>query len=243
LIGRISILLILSVFCRAQTPGKTVVFKVRAPATKCTISSNNSFFFLEINNPVIIKLQGRNKNISVEVSSGGKIITKTNDTYFIRFLRPGMGVVSVYLYTPTGKKLIATKMQEIRSPAVYFCGIKMDSSSRSIKLRGINFYAYSEYYKIAMPIASFDMYYVDDTTLKKIEPIKISSDSCMISPEMRKRILRFQPLHNYIYFHNIICNVPDGSKRMLDPIELNVVVDTANRKELSLKYSVRRKKD
>ena len=93
-----------------------------------------------------------------------------------------------------------------------------------------------------MPVVSFDMYYVDDTTDKRIKPIQSTSDTCMLSAEMRKRILNFQPQYNYLYFHNIICRVPDGSKRILDPIELNVVVDTANKEKLSLIYSVRRKK-
>lgn len=243
MIYRIAILFFITTFCQAQTPGKTVVFKVRSQATQCKIVCKNAFFFLEINNPVEVKIKGRNKNISVEVSNGGKIMSTEDDTYYIRFLRPGVAVVSVYLYTSTGKKLIATKMQEVRSPDIFFCGIKMDSSSRGIKLNGTNFYAYSSYYKQVMPMASFDMYFVDDTAAKKIEPIKMKSDTCMLSSDMRNRIIRFQPKQNYIYFHNIICTVPDGSKRVLDPIELNVVVDTTNTEELSLMYSVRRKKE
>lgn len=243
MIYRIAILLFITTVCQAQKLDNTVVFKVRSKATQCKIVCKNSFFFLEINNPIEIKLKGRNKNISVEVSTGGKVMSVEKDTYYIRFLRPGAAVISVYLYTSTGKKLIAIKMQEVRSPEIFFCGIKMDSSSRSIKLNGTNFYAFSSYFKQIMPMASFDMYYVDDTLAKKIEPIKMKSDTCMLSPEMRKRILSFQPKKNYIYFHNIICTVPDGSKRILDPIELNVVVDTSNKEKLSLMYSVRRKKD
>ena len=167
----------------------------------------------------------------------------TNDnTYFVRFTRPGETVISVYQKNATGKKLLATKIREIRNPPVFFCGIKIDSTSKPIKLRGTNFYAYSDYYKKTMPIISFDMYFVDDTTLKKREPVRFKSDSCMLSAEMRKRILNFQPSYNYIYFHNIICSVPDGSKRILDPIELNVVVDKNDKEKLSLIYAVKRKK-
>ena len=134
-------------------------------------------------------------------------------------------------------------MQEVRSPDIFFCGIKMDSSSRGIKLNGTNFYAYSNYYKQMMPMASFDMYFVDDVKAKKIVPISMKSDTCMLTADMRKRVLRFQPKHNYVYFYNIILTVPDGSKRMLDPIELKVVEDTSNTEKLSLKYSVNRKKE
>jgi hypothetical protein len=94
-----------------------------------------------------------------------------------------------------------------------------------------------------MPVISFEMYYVDDTTANKIDPVRMKSDTCMLSADMKKLILNFQPNHNYIYFHNIICSVPDGSKRILDPIELNVVVDKADTEKLSLIYAVRKKRE
>lgn len=249
MIYRIAILLFISAFCQAQTPGKTAVFKVRSQATQCKIVCENSFFTLEMNNPVEIKLKGRNKNVLVVVSAGGKIMSKEGDTYFIRFVRPGSAVISVYQYTSEGRRLLATKMQEVRAPDIFFCGIKMDSSSRFIKLKGTNFYAYSNYYKQMMPMASFDMYYAEDSLDERRKmmvmgtPIKMKSDTCMLSPIMRERLLKFQPKKNFIYFSNIVCIVPDGSKRLLDPIELNVVQDTANHEKLSLKYSVRKKKD
>lgn len=243
MIYRIIIFLLITTFCQAQTPGKTAVFKVRSQATQCKIVCKNSFFILEMNNPVEIKLKGRNKNIVVSVSNGGKVMSTEGDTYYIRFVRPGSVVISVFQYTSSGRRLLATKMQEVRSPDIFFCGIKMDSSSRSIKLKGINFYAYSNYYKQMMPVSSFDMYYVDDTTAKKIEPIKMRSDTCMLSPDMRKRVLGFQPNHNKIYFHNIICSVPDGSKRFLDPMELRVIQDTTNKEKLSLTYWLKKKKE
>ncbi|HEY0030617.1 MAG TPA: hypothetical protein VGC65_07655, partial [Bacteroidia bacterium] len=222
-------------------PGKTAVFKVRSVASSCIITCKEPQFLLEINNPVVIKVKGRNQKIVVVVTDG-KVMSVEGDTYFIRFTRPGQGLISVYQDTPTGRKLLATKSQVIKPPQVVFCGIKMDSTSKSIKLRGTNFYAYSDYYKQAMPVVSFEMYFVDDTTAKKIVPITLKSDSCMISAEMRKKILNFQPRFNYMYFNNIILGVPDGSKRILDPIELRVVVDTADKEKLSLRYFVMKKK-
>lgn len=243
------LLLFITTFCQAQKLDKTVVFKVRSQATQCKIVCKNSFFVLEMNNPVEVKLKGRNKNISVVVSNAGKIMSSEGDTYYIRFLRPGSAVISVYLNTSTGRKLLATKMQEVRSPDIFFCGIKMDSSSRGIKLNGINFYGYSSYYKKIMPMASFDMYYAEDSLDEERKvvvmgpTIKMTSDTCMLTSIMRERLLKFQPKKNFIYFSNIICIVPDGSKRLLDPIELNVVTDTANHEKFSLMYSVKRKKD
>ncbi|MGZ4033594.1 MAG: hypothetical protein ACXVPU_14200 [Bacteroidia bacterium] len=238
---RTIICILLTTFCRAQTPGKTVVFKVRAKPTVCTIECPNNYFVLEMNNPVVIKVKGTNTAVDVRVS-GGQVMSVQDDTYYIRFTRPGAGLISVYQNTSSGRKVVATKMQMVKEPQIYFCGIKIDSTSKFISMKGVNFYAYSDYYKQIMPVVSFDMYYVDDTTAKKVVPIHTKSDTCMLSNEMRKRILSFQPHHNYIYFMNIICRVPDGSKRILDPIELNVIENKNDKENLSLIYAVRRKK-
>jgi hypothetical protein len=196
-----------------------------------------------MNNPVQIKVEGKNKNIKVEVS-GGQIVSVKDDIYHIRCVNPGIKVISVYLNTTSGRKLIATQEQIVKNPLVYFCGIKIDSTSKYLKLKGTQFYAYSEYYKKQMPVTSFEMYYVDDTLVKKIEPVILKSDTCMLSPEMKRRVLSFQPKHNYMYFYNIICQVPDGSKRILDPIEFHILdPDTLHDfNKYTLVYSLKRKK-
>ncbi|MFL5766112.1 MAG: hypothetical protein ACJ77K_19360 [Bacteroidia bacterium] len=233
--------LLFSISGFAQSAAKTAVFKVRSKVSECKITCKGPAFLLEINNPVTIKVKGRNQKITV-VAVGGKVMSIEGNVYYVRFTRPGPGVISVYQDTDKGRVLIGTKMLNVKSPPIYFCGIKMDSISKSIRMRGTNFYAYSNYYKKELPISSFEMYYVDDTTIKKLEPVKMVSDTCMLSPDMKKRILSFQPKFNYIYFHNIVMGVPDGSKRLLDPIELNIVLDTADREHLSLMYAVRKKR-
>jgi hypothetical protein len=238
---RILLLLLLTTFCRAQERGKTVVFKVRAQPTACSISFDNDFFPLEILNAVHVKLEGRNRNIKV-FAAGGQLMSVKEDTYYFRFLKPGATNISVYLYTPTGRELLVTKQQLVKNPAIYFCGIRVDSSSKYLNIRGSNFYAYSDYYKKEMPVISFEMYYVDDTLVKKIQPVFLKSDTCMLSPQMKKIVFSFQPNHNYMYFHNIICRVPDGSKRLLDPVEFQIMEDKNNKERLSLIYSVKRKK-
>jgi len=238
---RVLILLLITTACRAQQSGKTVVFKVRAQPTECSIRCEGDFFPLEIINPVHIELKGRNKAIRV-VATGGQLMSVKGDTYYFRFTRPGATAISVYLDTPTGRKLLATKQQLVKNPDVYFCGIRVDSTSKYLNIRGSHFYAYSDYYKKELPIISFEMYYVDDTLRKKIEPVFLRSDTCMLSPQMKKIVFSFQPNHNYMYFHKIICRVPDGSKRMLDPVEFRIMEDTTNKQKVSLVYSIRRKK-
>ncbi len=257
MIGRMLIFILISTtFCRAQLPGKTIVFKVRVPAVECTILCQENFFWLEIENPVRIKIKGgRNLKTKVEVTDG-KIMSVKGDIYYIRFTRPGSVAVSVYQSTPFGRELIAVKKLEVKNPVVYFCGIKIDSVAKGIKLIGPSIYAYSQYYKKNMDVTSFEMVYIKDTT-KKVSglykkdssnklvkddgTIRMKSDTCIITKEMKKIILGFQPNYSSIYLHNIVCCVPDGSKRILDPIRLDIVADTADRKKFSLIYSVRRK--
>ncbi len=236
--------MIITSFCWAQTPDRTLVFKVRAPATECTILCDGDFFWLEIDNPVQVKIKGA-KNIKTRVNvENGKIVSVKGDVYYIRFTKPGNAVVSVYQITPRGSALIATKKMEIKNPDIYFCDIKLDSISKYIRLNGSSMYAYSRYYKQKMEVLSFEMYFIEDTTKKsrsKAPPIRMQSEENKISPQMKKAIVNFQPKYNSIYMQNIICKTPDGSKRILDPIELGVDVDTTNKEKLSLIYSIRRK--
>jgi hypothetical protein len=229
-------------FCSAQQQNKTLVFKVRAQPTECSIICKDKLL-LELNNPIQVKVTGRNKDIKV-VISGGQIISRQGDIYYVRFLRPGASVISVYLNTPKGRKLIATQQLPVKNPVVYFCGIEIDSSSKYLNLKGTQFYAYSEHFKKKMPVVSFEMYYVDDTLVKNIQPIILKSDTCMLSAEMKKRVLSFQPNHNYMYFYNIVCQVPDGSKRILDPIEFHIQEPAEGRvyNQLTLVYSLKRRK-
>ena len=238
---RITFFLLLATNCLAQQPSNSVVFKVRAPASGCSIICEDDFFVLEKTNSVRIKMRGKNKNIDVLVT-GGKIMSVKDDIYNIRFTRSGTALITVYLYSPKGKIIIATKKQEIKNPPVFFCGIKLDSISRTINFNGANMYAYSSYYNQKLQITAFDMYYIEDSIKSKkynIPPLKMKSDSCKVTPEMKKIILGFQPFYNQIYFHNIVCKVPDGSKRILDPIRLNIEIDTTNKEKMSLMYTLK----
>lgn len=244
MICRVLLFLLITTFCRAQVPGKTLVFKVRTPKTECTILTDKDHFWLETENPVQVKIKGaRNIKTKVEVT-GGKIMSVKGDIYYLRFTKPGPAVINVYQITGFGQELLSTKKMQVKNPDVYFLSIKLDSISRFIRLLGSNIYAYSHYYKKRMEITSFDMYYIEDTSTylrKKVPPVRMKSDTCMLTAEMKKRILSFQPNYNSIYLHNIICRVPDGSKRVLDPIVLTIGVDTTNKEKLSLIYSIKKK--
>jgi len=240
---RLLFFIFIASICRAQTPGKSVVFKVRAPQSGCSIICEHDYFPLEALNPVQIKVFGKNKNIEVRVPKGAKIMSIKNNTYYIRFTQPGSTVISVFAKTDKGLQLMSTKKMDIKSPDVFLCGIKLDSTSKTINFNGPNIYAYSKYYKQNLPVLKFEMYYIEDTTKvsKRNPPLKMKSDTCLVTPEMKNTILGFQPNFNELYFHNIVCKAPDGSKRILDPIRLNIQIDTADTEHLSLVYTVKKK--
>lgn len=240
------ILFFLSVtsFAFAQSQNKTLVFRVRARETSCDIECEQNYFLLERDNPVKIKITAtHNIKTKVEVTEG-KIISVKDDIYYIRCLKTGTAAISVYQITPKGKELLAAKKMKIKNPDVFFCDIKLDSTSKYIRLNGNNIYAYSNYYKQKMEVASFEMYFIEDTTKKsnkRVPPICMESQVNQLTDRMKKTILDFQPKYNSIYLTNIICKVPDGTKRFLDPIQLDISVDTANKERLSLVYSIKRK--
>jgi|GEM_PF-2047876 len=239
--------ILLSTFCRAQAgAGKTAVFKVRAPKTECAILSEENFFWLEKDNIVRIKVKGKNKKVQLSVTAAScQTVQQDEQTYTLRFSTPGIAEVSVFELTGYGRLLLCTKKYEVKGPALFFCGVKMDSTSYRIDLRSAHLYAYSDFFRQVMPIVSFEMFFTEDTTKlarnrPESKPVRMKSDTCQLTAEMRKRLLKFQPKYNFIYMHSIICEVPDGTKRILDPIRLHVVQDTIDKNELRLRYEVRK---
>lgn len=239
------VLLLITTYCRAQQgAGSTVVFKVRTPKNTVGIYTEDSLFWLEKDNLLRVKSGNPADQFEVVVV-GGKVKKQEGNNFTLLFTRPGIAAIKVYKYTTRGKVLIKTKAYDIRSPLFYFCGVKLNTTSNKINLNGENLYAWSEYYNCKMPVKSFRMYFSEDTSSvsfllsgRKVEPEYYETDSCMLTPAMRKRLLKFQPNYNYIYFYDIVCQVPDGSKRLLLPIDLRVEQDTTWEKELRLVYGI-----
>jgi hypothetical protein len=237
---RIALFIMVASLTSTSLLSQTMVFKVRAPAPECTIITTQDYLLLELDNPVQVKVRGPH-NMKVKVKLvGGKIVNIKDDIYYMRFTKSGVAAISVYQITPNGLKLMETKEIKVKSPDVYFCNMKIDSISRALQLRSKNLTVYSNHFKKELDIVSFDFYYIEDTTKTRSQPIKIHSDNCMLTPEMKKIVSSFQPKYNQIYMHNIICQVPDGTKRILDPIRLNIIEDSkADR--LTLIYQLKRK--
>lgn len=239
------VLLLITTHCRAQQgSGSTVVFKVRTPKNTVGIYTEDSLFWLEKDNLLRVKSGNPADVFSVTVI-GGKLKKQEGANFYLFFTRPGLVAVKVYKKTKRGNVLVQTKNYEVRSPLFYFCGVKLNTTSHKINLNGDNLYAWSEYYKCKMPVKSFSMYFMEDTNRvvvpyggRKIEPEFYKTDSCILTPPMRKRLLKFQPKFNYMYFYDIVIEVPDGSKRLLLPVDLRVEQDTTWEKELRLVYGI-----
>lgn len=240
------ICLFLSVCCRAQTgAGKTLVIKVRAPKVSCSVFTDGDFFWLEKNNVIRVVTRGIAEPVQVLVT-GGRVIAQDGERYTLFFTQQNNAVVSVYRQGASRRELLYTKKFEVRGPTLWFCGIKTDSSSYVLKLRGDNLYAWSDYYKQPLRVSSFDMVFMQDTTnkrAKKEKPEFFHSDTCMLTKAMTDKVLRYQPKYNFIYFHNIVCVVPDGTKRILDPIRLHAVNDSIDVNTVKMRYAVYTKTD
>jgi hypothetical protein len=238
--------IVLSVYSRAQTSaGKTLVIKVRAPKASCSVFTDGDFFWLEKNNVIRVVTRGFSEPVLVVVT-GGRVIANDGERYTLSFTQQNDVVISVYKQGGAGSELLYTRKFEVRGPTLWFCGIKTDSSSYALKLRGDNLYAWSDYYKQTLRVSSFDMVFMQDTTnkrAKKDKPEYFHSDTCMLTKAMTDKVLGYQPNYNFIYFRNIVCVVPDGTRRILDPIRLHAVKDSIDANTRKMRYAVYTKTD
>jgi hypothetical protein len=218
---------------------KTMVFKVRAPISSCTVTCKDKDFTIEKEALVEIKIKGRNQKINVTII-GGRIISSNKGIYRLRFLNAGTAGITVHQLTNSGSSVIGVKSFDVKAPRMFFCGIALDSTTNSLKLKGCQFYAYSNYFKTNLPIRRFSMLYVEDATKKEREwkADTLKSDTCRMTAAMKQKVLHFQPKSNKIYFYNIYVTIPDGTIRALEPIELLATMDF----DYSVIYTIRKKK-
>ena len=239
----IALLLLMGSFCNAQgAKGRTAVFKVRAPLATCTIVCNDLIFLQEKESIVTVKVEGRNAKTKVIVT-GAKVVGQKDDSYRLRFFNVGDVIISVFQIRPNGSKLIAQRKSEIKAPRLFFCGLPVDSASKVLKLGKCHLYAWSDYWKQNLPVNKFSMLYYEsiNTSLRKSKTDTLKSVTCKMTPEMRQRVVKFQPMTNKIYFYNMLCTLPDGTFRLLEPVELFASKDSTLN-DLSVVYHLKKKK-
>lgn len=241
----IPILIFISALSFSQSrKGKTDIIKVRSGLAKCEISCEDKFF-LEKTSNITIKVKGRNPKIDVRVK-GCEIMSVKGDVYRVRFINPGISVISVFQITNKGRKIIGIKKTDVVPPPFYFCGLKVDSSSKQLKLGPVHLYVYSDYYKAKLPVDKFYMLYYKDftgTVRKNKKPIAdtLRAETCKLTSAMRERIRHYQPKSDKIYFYNLFFTLPDKTIRPLEPVELSAGMDTLLN-DYSVIYVLRRKR-
>ncbi len=223
---------------------KTAIIKVRAGLAKCEISCEDKFY-LEKMSDITIKVKGRNPKIDVRVK-GCEIMSVKGDVYRVRFINPGISVIYVYQVTDKGRKIIGLKETDVVPPPFYFCGLKVDCSSKQLKLGTVHLYVYSDYYKSKLPVDKFYMLYYKDfsnSVKKGKKPIAdtLRAETCKLTSAMRERIRHYQPKSDKIYFYNLFFTLPDKTIRPLEPIELSAAMDTLLN-DYSVIYLLRRKR-
>jgi hypothetical protein len=236
------ILFFLTGACFAQSKqGRTSVFKVKAPLATCTINCKDTLFLLEKESVVNIVIKGRNAKTNVTVS-GGEVRSIKGDNYTVRLFEVGIAVIRVYQRISTGTKLIGVRKFEVKPPELFFCGLKLGSTTSILKLGNCHMYAYSSYFKENLPVNKFTMLFYESVNPKTRKPIidTLKTDTCRMTNAMKQRLIDFQPKTNKIYFYNLLCKLPDGSFRLLEPVELQGGMDTSVN-TLKVMYSLKKK--
>jgi len=224
--------------------GKTFVYKVKAPSKKCEIICKDTNFLLEKDTYVTVRYNKRDPKPEVSVA-GAKILSEKDGVYKLRFTNIGDVIISAFRNVNGKQKLVAVKRMEIKPPLVYFCGIALDSSSKILRLGKCHLWAYSEHYKAKLPINKFSMLFYEDAivTKKNRKPIAdtLKSDTCKLSKPMLAHLRKFQPNYNRILIYNVLCYLPDGTKRVLEPFELFGFIDTVVNSRRTI-FTIRKKK-
>lgn len=225
----VSLLVLISFPGSVFGQGKTFIYKVKAPTIKCEIVCKEETFLLEKDSYVTVNYDKADGKPEVSVL-GARILSEQDGKYKLRMLGVGTVVFTVFRTVNNRQKVIAVLRKDIIPPRLYFCGIALDSSSKVLKLGKCHLWAYSEHYKTKLPINKFSMLFFEDAIITKEnkKPVAdtLKSDTCKLSKPMLRHLQKFQPNYNRMLFYNIVCFLPDGTKRVLEPFELFGYIDT-----------------
>jgi hypothetical protein len=213
--------------------GKTYVYKVKAPPVTCEIMCREEFFLLEKDSYVKVNYDKKDPKPEVTVL-GARILSEKDGVYKLRMLGVGTVVVNAFRTINGKQKVVAIMRKDIKPPLLYFCGVALDSSSKVLKLGPCHMWAYSAHFKKKLPVNKFSMLFYEDYDLaikrkkNNKEPASdtLKADTCKLTKAMLVHLQKFQPNYNRMMFYNIVCTLPDGTKRVLEPFELLGSIDT-----------------
>ncbi len=215
--------------CSVAGQGKTFVYKVKAKPVKCEIICKEENFMLEKDSYVQVTYSNDQEKPEVSVL-GARILSEKDGVYKLRMLNIGTVVFTVFKKVNNRQKVIAVMEKQIIPPRLYFCGIALDSSSKILQLGPCHIWAYSQHYKKKLPVNKFSMLFFEDAVITKInkKPVAdtLKADTCKLTKPMLVHLRKFQPNYNRMLFYNVVCFLPDGTKRVLEPFELFGYIDT-----------------
>jgi hypothetical protein len=195
----------------------TFVFKVRHPEMNMEVFPKDSILWIGQKNKITLRWQGVHKITNVTLDGGS--IDGNDSTWVARVTGGKTALLSVYEDLGDKKmKLCLTKLFYIRQnpdPVISICGILADSvadkkdiiyKDKVMALLGEN--------QLVLPVLSFRM-------TSKIAGVAdtLSSENEQFTIDMKNRIHKL-PEGTVLYFDKVVCQMPDGKKKMLAPISI-----------------------
>lgn len=227
LVVRLTILMIISIawvsgFSQTEFDSTgTYTFKVNNPKTEIMVEQKDSVMYTDWDNPLRIRVDGKNK-LGPVVVDGGSILRNGNN-FIVKVKEGNRCVLAVYIQKPNGKiELGLSRTYQIvylEDPVPLIGGVKPDSIIRKHELLEANgMYAKLTRFKKTTPvkIISFEMQVFMDTL-----EVNYTSMGERFSPEMRRYMQQLKP-GVPLNFTQIICQMPNGAPRRLRDMKLFV---------------------
>lgn len=208
---------------RAFSQGKggdsALVFKVRNPALLVKIIPDDSVLYIGQKNPITIRMIGGNHTIGMVTLEGGNLKGK-DSSWIARVGKGKTAMLSVYeKMNDNSLRICFTKMYTIMKnpdPVVTVCGIPTDSFADKLDIiYGNKIEAFWDKKSLEVPVLSFDMIFLNDDG----NPDTLHSYDEKFTIDMKNRI-RLMREGSIITIDQVICLMPDGRKKKLDPASI-----------------------
>jgi hypothetical protein len=221
------IIILLLYFCSLNRQAKaqtdtTYIFKVVSPKLSITILPKSTDLYIGLKNLLRIRVS-KGFIISRVLLDGGTITGK--DSNYIAIVKEGLqAILSVYVTCPDStEKLGLTKIFKIVSlpePVIYINGVKNDSVIIKTKIIAVGRLS-AKLPKIEkqLPIVSFDMIFANQDSLRMDT---LHANNSALTKEMKTAISKMKE-GRLLYFENIKCLLPDGSKYISKPMQIYLI--------------------
>jgi hypothetical protein len=199
---------------------RMVTFNLKSPKTFYTIFPSDTILLYGKPNEIKLRVSGnKKKSYSLCITNG--TISGSDSSYVIHVSSGLQALLVITEKQPDGsRKEVLNKryyIKRIPEPYVLVCGVKGDSVISSNKLfRDDLLWAYSPHHNKKLKVVSFQAVLPNGESVDTL-----NSDVNHFTLDMRRDITKLKP-GDIVYFNNIICEMPDGEKKMLKPIQIYI---------------------